>query len=84
MSVHIIEHVDKNINMSVYIKHSKCTFLCPDIYPENIKNDIWFIAKVFSIHEKYAKTDICTALFSGYLIGEATGIQVLWGSGSVL
>lgn len=47
-----------------------------EIYPENIKNiDIWFTAKVFNNHEKYTETDIFTALFSGYFIGEATGIQ---------
>lgn len=35
-----------------------------------------FTAKVFNIHDKHTETDISTALFSGYFIGEATSIQV--------
>lgn len=64
---------------TVYIKHTNVRFLLPissGIYPENNKNaDIWFTAKVFNNHGKYTQTDIFTALFSGYFIGEATGIQ---------
>lgn len=87
MSVHVIDLVDKNINMSVYIKNTQMYFFMfpssSNIYSENIKNvDIWFTAKVFNIHKKYTDTDIFTALFSDYFKGEATGIQVPRGRGS--
>lgn len=37
--------------------------------------------KVFNIHDKHTETDIFTALFSGYFIGEATSVQVHRGGG---